>query len=394
MKNKKKKEIIYKAVSDINADNVSDFIKYENALPEKAEKNGTYRPVLRALAVVAACLVIFGGMFAGLKYLEYKGGAAADPQGAAAADEAKAPVEEQAALIPDETEAQTESVPDETEALIKEQETSAPDETDVLIKEEKTGVFRLAKMIRTVSGKTSETVYEYDESGRLIKETSDNGTKIEYTYDDAGNMIRMYSEYISAYQRTVIEDEREYSAEGRLISKHVKSTNYDATSACGTSEWDEKYEYDENGRMVRMEQHATGEGNKVYKYTYTDENGSYILEGAGEKTTVTFDEKGLITAMSEIYKGKDRITQKEYDEHGKLTKVFVNGKLISECTYTYDGDVVIKEDFTSVTTGRRCLTYEYDEYNNVKGYTVCSENGYVVEKVIYEWEPVDPESVE
>ena len=85
---------------------------------KKRKKSGTYRPALRALATLAACFLVFGGMFAGLKYLEYKGGAATDPQGAAAADEAKAPVEEQAALIPD-----------ETEALSEEQEKFIPDET-------------------------------------------------------------------------------------------------------------------------------------------------------------------------------------------------------------------------------------------------------------------------
>ena len=405
MKNKKKKEMIYKAVSDINADNVSDFIRYENALPEKAEKSGTYRPALRALATIAACFLVFGGMFAGLKYLEYKGGAATDPQAASAPDETKALIKEQETSAPDETgelikeqetsvpdetetpaEEQVESVPDETEALSEVQETALPDETEASIKEKITGVFRLAKKTQTVSGKTSTTVYEYDESGRLIKETSST-TKIEYTYDDAGNTVKIYSDITPAYnQRTVTEDEREYSAEGRLISKQVKSTNYDAISACGTSEFYEKYEYDGDGRMIKMEQDG-----KIYIYTYTDENGSYILEGDGEKVTVTYNEKGLITTMSELYKGKDRITQKEYDEHGKLTKVFVNGKLIDECSYTYDGDAVIKEDFTSVTTGRRRLTYEYDEYNNVKGYTVCSDNGTIVEIMVYEWEPVSAE---
>ena len=383
MKNKKKKELIYGAVSDINDDNVADFIRYENSLPKKAEKAGSYHPVLRIAGAFAACVVIFGGMFAGLKYLEYRAGAVINPQAASAPDKTEALTEEKEA-----------SLPEETEALTEEQKESLPDETEALTEEKEPLFFRIVKKTQTVSGKTSTTFYEYDESGRLIKETSGT-TKIEYTYDDAGNTVKIYSDITSAYsQRTVTEDEREYSAEGRLISKHVKSTHYYATSTCGTSEWGEKYEYDENGRMVRMEQHATGESNKVYKYTYTDENGSYILEGAGEKTTVTFNEKGLMTTMSEIYKGEERITQKEYDEHCKLTKTFVDGRLISECSYTYDGDLVITEDFTSVTTGRRRLTYEYDEYNNVKGYTVCSDDGTVVETMVYEWEITDPVSAE
>ena len=414
MKNKKKKELLYNTVSDIDADYVADFINYDNKLSAKEKKTGTYHPVLRILGAFAVCAVIFGGMFAGLKYLEYRAGAAINPQAASAPDKTKTPTEGKEAFLPDKTEALTEEkevhLPDETEALTEEKEAHLPDETEALTEEREESLpvetettteekepvfFRLAKKTQTVPGATYVTVYEYDELGRVIKETQTSqngaGTKIEYTYtyDDAGNTVKTYFEYISYYERTVTEDEREYSAEGRLVSKYVKSTNYDAASVCGTSKFSEKYEYDENGRIVRMEQN-----NKVYKYEYTDEYGSYILEGAGTKTTVTFNEKGLITTVSEIYNGKERITQNEYDEHGNLTKTFVDGRLISECSFTYDNDVVIMEDFTSVTTGRRCLTYEFDEYKNVKGYTVCSDDGTVIETMTYEWEIIDPVSAE
>ena len=73
MKNKKKKELLYSAVSDINDDNVADFIRYENSLPERSGKAGSYHTVLRIAGAFAVCAVIFGGMFAGLKYLEYRG---------------------------------------------------------------------------------------------------------------------------------------------------------------------------------------------------------------------------------------------------------------------------------------------------------------------------------
>lgn len=74
MKNIDKKESLYKAVSDIDAGHVEDFIRYENTLPEKTAKSSSYHPMLRLAGAFAVCAVIFGGMFAGLKYLEYKGG--------------------------------------------------------------------------------------------------------------------------------------------------------------------------------------------------------------------------------------------------------------------------------------------------------------------------------
>ena len=353
MKNIKKQEMLYNAVSGMDEGNVADFIKTENTLSENGKAAGTYSPVPRILGAFAACIVIFGGMFAGLKYLEYTGGAAAGQP-----------------------------------------EASAPAETEATADTKTPSHYRIAKKTRTVSGSTATTVYEYDELGRLIKETesSQSGTQsqtIEYTYDNFGNLIKTYTDHkYAGKQRTVTEDEREYSAEGRLISKYVKTTSYMNSKTCGTSVYTEKYEYDERGRVVRMEQ-QTDAAKSVYEFMYTDENGSYILTGPGPKVTVTFNEKGLmIKSVSEI-NSEERIAENEYDEHGKLTKTTVNGELQSECSYTYDGDVVIREDQTSYVAGsaeKTCLTYKYDEENNVIEYTVSSENGAVVDKTVYEWE--------
>lgn len=86
MKNRNKKELLYNAVSDINDDNVADFIRYENSLPERSGKAGSYHPVLRIAGAFAVCAVIFGGMFAALKYLEYRGGLITNPPETASSD--------------------------------------------------------------------------------------------------------------------------------------------------------------------------------------------------------------------------------------------------------------------------------------------------------------------
>ena len=349
MKNLKKKESLYNAVSGVSEDNVAGFLKYEDTLTKKAGKPAPYHPVLRIAGAFAACLLIFGGISAGLRYLEYK----SRLNGPASGTGTEAPADEKATA------------------------------------------FRLVRKTKTASGSTSETVYEYDASGRLTKETENaqNGAQsqmIGYTYDDSGNLIKTYTDYkYAGKQRSVTEDEREYSAEGRLISKYVKKTNYMNTAECGTSWFCEKYEYDADGRRISMEQQGTGMIKTVYKYTYTDENGSYIMTGADEKTTVTFNEKGLITNTFQIIDGEERITQNEYDEHGSLTKYVFNGELQIECAYTYENDAVIREDQTSYFSGtaeKKCLIYEYDENNNVIEYTVISEDGTVVEKTVYEWD--------
>ena len=76
MKNRKKAEALFDAISDINQTDIEDFAKYDDRLKESVPAKKE-RPVLKIIAAAAACLVLFGGISVGLKLME----SGSDPAG-------------------------------------------------------------------------------------------------------------------------------------------------------------------------------------------------------------------------------------------------------------------------------------------------------------------------
>lgn len=346
MKNLKKKEFLYNAVSDIDDDVISDFLVYDKSLPEKEERNAAYRPVLGIIGAFALFIAVCSVTYGGIKYLEYKGSMIQKP-------------------------GQSESVTDENG------------------KTEQGGVvqFRLAKKSVKSSNGSSETVYEYDEYGRVTKETTTTGkgekSTTENTYDEAGDLVKQYTNRkLTGGQKEEEKRESTYDAFGRIIKLKAKNeTN------SGTSDYSKEYEYDEDGRIIKMVQSPGG----TFEYEYTDKNGSYIMTGAGETTTVTLDENGFLIKYETEKNGEQTITEIEYDGHGRRTKTTINGKVNDECIRTYNGELVMSEESTRYTSDGAEKTYrkyEYDGYNNEKGYEVRTASGDVVSKVTYEYEAV------
>ncbi len=79
MKNRKKAEALFDAISDINQTDIEDFAKYDDRLKEPVTSKKE-RPVLKIIAAAAACLVLFCGISVGLKLMESR----SDPVGPAA----------------------------------------------------------------------------------------------------------------------------------------------------------------------------------------------------------------------------------------------------------------------------------------------------------------------
>lgn len=368
MKNIKKKELLYNAMSDLDADSVSDFINYENALPGKAEKTGTYHPVPRIIGAFVLLAVVCGGTFAGLKYLEYKGGAIS-------------------------------GLPETTAAAV----------TETPVEDDEKASFRLVKELKSFSGYKLETVYEYDEHGRVSKETAETqigGKEItEYIYNERGDLITKNTEELKPLNNMKISTEtvKYCYSDG----KHLSSISSVKTEKTGTTEQTTKtetrYGYNDNWQIVRYEyDYYTTSGDNAGKmhyytdYTFTDENGSYTYiqkSDSGEITTgeVTLDKIGnVIKSVTEI-NGEVTVMETEYDEHGKITKSSRDGKVISESSHTYNGDVLIRADVTLHNADGEQKTYNlyrYDEYGNVKEFSSYTKDGNLIEKITYEWEPV------
>lgn len=76
MKNRKKAEALFDAITDINQTDIEDFAKYDDRLKEPVTSKKE-RPVLKIIAAAAACLVLFCGISVGLKLME----SGSDPAG-------------------------------------------------------------------------------------------------------------------------------------------------------------------------------------------------------------------------------------------------------------------------------------------------------------------------
>ncbi len=72
MNKNKNREKLYDAVSCISQNDIRDFVKYEENMRENESETVVRadRPALRIIGGFAACALLFGGMFVGLKYLE------------------------------------------------------------------------------------------------------------------------------------------------------------------------------------------------------------------------------------------------------------------------------------------------------------------------------------
>ena len=349
-------------------DNVEDFLRYETMLEENETKAVKIRPVLGVVGALALLAAVCGLTFGGLKYLEYRG-----------------------------------------ELIINQPaETGTDTNAETLAEDDVEAPFRLVKKLRSYSGFNTETVYEYDEHGRQIKETETRakGEKeiTEYTYGERGELVNKTTCIVvgPAMNKKKTTTESYVYEDGKHLTSIISITTEKDGATDQTTKTETKYVYNDNWQIVRYEyDHCTTHGGTTVKmhyytdYTYTDENGSYTLiqkSNKGEITTgqVTLDKFGNVVKSVMNINGEITVTENEYDEHGKITKNSRDGNVIIEGSYTYDNDVLIREDVTLHNADGDQKTYNlyrYDEYGNEKEFSSYTEDGNLIEKTTYEWEP-------
>ena len=109
----------------------------------------------------------------------------------------------------------------------------------------------------------------------------------------------------------------------------------------GNSNRIDKYEYDEEGRLVKELR-----GKETWTYTY-DENGNLISEFQGDRTfnnTYTFDENGRV------------LTKKSVNADTNYTMLY---------SYTYNEDGTIATETQTSDTSVYVITYKYDDNGRV-----------------------------
>lgn len=166
--------------------------------------------------------------------------------------------------------------------------------------------------VESDGSKGAETVYEYDEAGRLIRETRD-GSYYDYIYNEQGLLTDQ-----SWYSDGVCTSEEHYTYdEAGFVINQVRITRYSDEVT-----YEYQITYDENHREASVESIKNGQRSGSTKETYNE---------AGQVTlSKNFDKEDQWTSSREY----------EYDETGKLLREYSFSRSETQADYqviyTYD----------------------------------------------------------
>ncbi len=195
------------------------------------------------------------------------------------------------------------------------------------------------------SGEATNTIYQYDDLGRLIKEKENGGIEKTYTYDVSNNRE---SFLLSQNGTAKIKMFYEYDNLERLWKVRENSESATPTATYG---------YDSNGNRTTLA-YINGD---LTRYFYNLSN----------KLTLLVNEKDYIYLSSYSYtynldgnqasKTDDtgKITNYEYDGLGRLTSEAVTGE--NPIYYTYDDN----NNRDTMSIGSAVTTYSYDRNNRL-----------------------------
>lgn len=260
----------------------------------------------------------------------------------------------------------------------------------------------------------SKKLNEYDNMGRIIKKTelySDNVTKkseTTYEYDYLGRLVKTETKKDSTSEQIISQEEKEYNDNGtitkiisngltktyeydtsnRLIKETIYESNYPNVSISYHTQY--SYEtlenYNDNGKMVDKKNILTTKTYKndstvLYSISYTDAKGNLLrkLEN-GIYTDYTYNlnneqisivETGS-DSLGNIDLSQKRITLYIIDENGNNTQIIKN-PIINENKFMISDDSVVSEsgydDFgniiSEIDSNGNKTSYIYDSQNRV-----------------------------
>jgi len=283
-------------------------------------------------------------------------------------------------------------------------------------------------MLTQVTDKSGTATYQYDDYGRLAKQTDVNGNTLTYTYDKAGRL----QSFDNGFGKTSYEYDT-LDRMTRVIDRNGKATlyEYDALGNRSAVRYPNgtvvTYAYDPCQRL-KEECITDADGTLLAKY-------SYGMGKAGERTSVTETEtdpqtgNSTETEISYEYDKLNRLTKETTKRGGdKLTyeysydavsnrtekKVTAKGDIetfadpeqeeveLSEgrTAYTYnDLNQLIKEETPQGTriytydesgnlvklAGERSIDYRYDKENHLVRATIQKGNSVTVESYTYDY---------
>jgi len=196
---------------------------------------------------------------------------------------------------------------------------------------------RLLKVLDVNSGSVQEE-YAYNENGFLSSATivDNEGMIRKYTYNENGKLIKEVREKDGVVYYDISFT---YSSDGGYVKEEACVYNENFTSG-----WVRKYEYDDNGNLVKKES-SGAVVDETYIYTY-DAQGNLIKEEIELKNIDSY------------------AIEYTYDKNGNLLKKILSGTVVLECTYDANGNL-IKEAINDLAYGASTNKYTYDEKGNL-----------------------------
>lgn len=179
--------------------------------------------------------------------------------------------------------------------------------------------------------------YEYDQLGRLIKQTDENGIETTYTYDELGR-INVVVKHQEIKDLTI---SYQYDKVGNKIEE------IDQKGTVTT------YTYDNMNRIKTITKEGT------FTYTY-DLPGNIIKEinPKGNSITYTYDEVGRLKTTIDTY--GVTVEERTYDNKGNV--IAVKGAKINQATFAYD---LLGRQIKAITKEGNETTYSYNAYGEV-----------------------------
>ena len=226
--------------------------------------------------------------------------------------------------------------------------------------------------------------YIYDEDHRLIRSELLNDTSgecihtTEYTYDDEGRVIRIVDTPSKFGRYDFMNAEYDDAGNIRFISQGIMSENDDKEYG-----WPQNYDYDEAGNCTA---HYGSGYERIYdEKFYYDENGRMIK-------IVYNNDPGLPGEIEYEYNGEGLVVRKtETQNHNEAAPI------VTEYSYNEKGERVREtRTVTGTGTGEPAVTvteYEYDEGGNPvtdrypDGYVFCRRLPYINDFLKYPFEP-------
>lgn len=210
---------------------------------------------------------------------------------------------------------------------------------------------------RVIDPQGYATVYGYNNLNQLQSVTDPLGYITYYTHDGIGRIT-------SVQDRNGNTTTYSYSANVEPVTGETNAENHST-----------QYQYDVMGRLT----HITDANNNTYIFSYdllgrmtqltypniSSESYAYDAVGnlvqetnrAGDIQTLTYDNRNRLT--SKQWDDGSPATQYEYDDAGRITRIYVPG--ISDLTYTFDAaGRMTSETQNIIGFGSRTVQYGYD----------------------------------